>query len=75
MLDTPHLVGDTVVSTASDWKGRIGRVGLVGQGVVATIIGVIAIRIAIGTRTMRPRATVPWPGSPSNRWASSCWSP
>ena len=48
MLDTPHVVGETAVSTASEWKGRIGRVGLVGQGVVATIVGLIAIRIAVG---------------------------
>src|SRR3954452_9491629 len=50
MLDTPHLVGQTVGSKATDWKGRIGRVGLVGQGVVATIVGLIAIRIAVGKK-------------------------
>src|SRR6188472_2319377 len=50
MLDTPHVAGETVGSRAGDWKGRIGRVGLVGQGIVATIIGLIAIRIAVGTK-------------------------
>ena len=32
------------------WKEPIGRLGLVGQGVVATIIGLIAIRIAVGDK-------------------------
>ena len=50
MLDTPHVVGEIAVSRASEWKGRIGRVGLVGQGVVATIVGLIAIRIAVGNK-------------------------
>ena len=50
MLDTPHVVGETAVSRTSEWKGRIGRVGLVGQGVVATIVGLIAIRIAVGNK-------------------------
>jgi len=38
------------VSKAQDWKGPIGRVGLVGQGVVATIVGLLAIRIAMGDK-------------------------
>jgi hypothetical protein len=38
------------VSTAQDWKEPIGRIGLVGQGVVATIIGLLAIRIAMGEK-------------------------
>lgn len=39
-----------VVSKARDWKDPIGRVGLVGQGVVATIVGLLAIRIAMGDK-------------------------
>src|SRR6478735_1760704 len=50
MLDTPHVAGETVGSRAGDWKDPIGRVGLVGQGVVATIVGLLAIRIAIGDK-------------------------
>jgi hypothetical protein len=38
------------VSKAGGWKEPIGRLGLVGQGVVATIIGLIAIRIAAGDK-------------------------
>ena len=33
-----------------EWKEPIGRLGLVGQGVVATIIGLLAIRIAMGEK-------------------------
>jgi Domain of Unknown Function (DUF1206) len=50
MVDAPNAVGESVVSTARDWKDPIGRLGLVGQGVVATIVGVIAIRIAVGNK-------------------------
>jgi hypothetical protein len=50
MVDAPDAVGETVASKARDWKDPIGRLGLVGQGVVATIIGLIAIRIAIGEK-------------------------
>jgi hypothetical protein len=42
--------GEAVVAKARDWKEPIGRIGLVGQGVVATIIGIIAIRIALGQK-------------------------
>src|SRR6478609_7745307 len=50
MIDAPALAGEDVVSKARDWKDRIGRVGLVGQGVVATIVGLLAIRIAMGDK-------------------------
>ena len=50
MVDAPNAVGESVVSTARDWKDPIGRLGLVGQGVVATIIGLLAIRIAVGDK-------------------------
>src|SRR6476620_12679089 len=50
MVDAPSAVGGAVASRARDWKEPIGRVGLVGQGVVATIIGIIAIRIAMGDK-------------------------
>lgn len=39
-----------VEAKARDWKEPIGRVGLVAQGVVATIIGLLAIRIAMGEK-------------------------
>ena len=50
MVDAPAAVGGTVASKAKDWKDPIGRVGLVGQGVVATIVGLLAIRIAMGDK-------------------------
>jgi Domain of Unknown Function (DUF1206) len=50
MVDAPTAVGGTVASKARDWKDSIGRVGLVGQGVVATIVGLLAIRIAMGDK-------------------------
>jgi hypothetical protein len=48
MVDAPAAAGEAVVSKARDWKDPIGRLGLVGQGIVATIIGLLAIRIATG---------------------------
>src|SRR6186997_3060918 len=50
MVDAPGGVGGAVVSGARDWKDPIGRIGLLGQGVVATIIGLLAIRIAMGEK-------------------------
>jgi hypothetical protein len=50
MVEDPNAVGGAVVSKARDWKDSIGRLGLVGQGVVATIIGLLAIRIALGEK-------------------------
>ena len=50
MVDASGAGGGAVASTARDWKEPIGRVGLVGQGVVATIIGLLAIRIAMGEK-------------------------
>src|SRR6187455_2920876 len=49
MADAPGA-GGVAVSRARDWKDPIGRLGLVGQGVVATIVGLLAIRIAIGDK-------------------------
>jgi Domain of Unknown Function (DUF1206) len=49
MVDA-QVGGEAVVAKARDWKEPIGRIGLVGQGVVATIIGIIAIRIALGQK-------------------------
>jgi hypothetical protein len=43
-------VARSVAGTAGDWKEPIGRVGLVGQGVVATIVGLLAVRIAVGEK-------------------------
>jgi hypothetical protein len=50
VVDAPGAVGEGVVSKARDWKEPLGRLGIVGQGVVATIIGLLAIRIAIGEK-------------------------
>jgi hypothetical protein len=50
MVDSPGAVGEAVVSKARDWKEPVGRVGIVGQGVVATIVGLLAIRIAVGDK-------------------------
>src|SRR6478735_7805366 len=49
MVDA-RVGGEAVVTKARDWKEPIGRVGLVGQGVVALIIGLLAIRIALGDK-------------------------
>jgi len=50
MVDAAGAAGEAVVEKARDWKDPIGRVGLVGQGVLATIIGLLAIRIAMGEK-------------------------
>ena len=50
MVDAPGTRGETVGAKAGEWKDPIGRLGLVGQGVVATIVGVLAIRMAIGEK-------------------------
>jgi len=50
MTDAAGAAGEAVVTKARDWKDPIGRLGLVGQGVVATIIGLLAIRIAMGEK-------------------------
>ena len=50
MVNAPGAVGEAVVSKSRDWKEPIGRLGIVGQGVVATIIGLLAIRIAVGEK-------------------------
>jgi hypothetical protein len=50
MADAASAAAETVVSKGRDWKEPIGRFGLVGQGVVATIIGLLAIRIALGEK-------------------------
>jgi hypothetical protein len=50
VVDAVGAAAGTVVSKGHDWKESIGRLGLVGQGVVATIVGVLAIRIAMGDK-------------------------
>ena len=50
MVDAPSAVGRVAPSGARDWKEPIGRIGLAGQGVVATIVGLLAIRIAMGDK-------------------------
>ena len=50
MADAASVATDAVVKRARDWKEPIGRIGLVAQGVVATIVGLLAIRIALGEK-------------------------
>ena len=50
MTQAASAAGGAVAAKARDWKEPIGRVGLVGQGVVATIVGLLAIRIAMGDK-------------------------
>jgi hypothetical protein len=50
MTDAAGAAGEAVAAKARDWKEPIGRLGLVGQGVVATIVGLLAIRIALGEK-------------------------
>jgi hypothetical protein len=50
MADAASVTADTVVAKAHDWKEPLGRVGLVGQGVLATVVGLLAIRIAMGEK-------------------------
>jgi hypothetical protein len=50
MADAASVATGAVAQKARDWKEPIGRVGLVGQGVVATIVGLLAIRIAMGEK-------------------------
>ena len=50
MTQAASAAGGAVAAKARDWKESIGRVGLVGQGVVATIVGLLAIRIAMGDK-------------------------
>ena len=50
MVDTSTAAGKAVLSKTRDWKDPIGRVGLVGQGVLAVIVGLLAIRIARGDK-------------------------
>jgi hypothetical protein len=50
MVDAASAAGEAVAAKARDWKEPIGRLGLVGQGVVATIVGLLAIRIAVGEK-------------------------
>jgi hypothetical protein len=50
MAEGTSVVADSPVATARDWKNVLGRLGLIGQGVVATIVGIIALRIAVGEK-------------------------
>jgi hypothetical protein len=50
MTDAASAASEAVVARARDWKDPIGRLGLLGQGVLATIIGLLATRIAVGDK-------------------------
>ena len=72
MVDVPGAVGEAVVSKARDWKEPIGRLGLVGQGVLATIIGLLAIRIAMGDKDEAATSAGAAAGSGSTRPGTTC---
>ncbi len=49
-----HAISGTGAGTrarSANWKDILGRVGLVGQGVVAAIIGILAIQLAMGDQS------------------------
>ena len=48
MTDAISTGAAGVAGTAKDWKEPLGRIGLVGQGVVATIVGIITNKLATG---------------------------
>ena len=62
MTDAARVARRVVAGKARDWKDPIGRVGIVGQGVVATIVGLLAIRIAVGDKgdTATSEGAVAW---------------
>src|SRR5215475_1053178 len=50
MTHAASAASDAVATKARDWKDPVGRLGLLGQGVLATIVGLLAIRIALGEK-------------------------
>jgi hypothetical protein len=54
--------GGAVATKARDWKEPIGRLGLIGQGVLALVVGFLAIRIALGEKdeTATSEGAVAW---------------
>jgi Domain of Unknown Function (DUF1206) len=50
MTEAVSAAGRAAATKARDWKDPVGRLGLVGQGVLATIIGLLAIRLAMGEK-------------------------
>ena len=41
-------IGASSAPGHSDWKETLGRVGLVGKGVLYTVIGLLAVQLALG---------------------------
>jgi hypothetical protein len=50
MVETSTAARKAALAKTRDWKDSIGRLGLVGQGVVAVIVGLLAVRIAMGDK-------------------------
>lgn len=50
MTQAASAAGSAVATKARDWKDPVGRLGLLGQGVLATVVGILAIRIAVGDK-------------------------
>ena len=66
--------GEAVAAKTKDWKELMGRIGLVGQGVVATIVGLLTIRMAMGDKDEAATNDGALRGWPSSRSGSSCSS-
>ena len=74
MSDAISAGRSSATDKASDWKEPLGRVGLVGQGVVATIVGFITIRLATGDSEQAGtnEGAIARAGWPPSRSGSSC---
>lgn len=48
MVDVVDAAKQKVRADGSDWKDTLGRVGLVGRGVVYAVVGLLALQLALG---------------------------
>jgi hypothetical protein len=48
MATNPSRIGATSSPGRGDWKESLGRVGLVGKGVLYAVIGLLAVQLALG---------------------------
>lgn len=54
MTQTHHTTTRTGTASSGDWKETMGRVGLVGRGVLYSVIGLLAIQLALGDASQDP---------------------